>query len=218
MKTLFLLVIFCLLFSVNIFNQEKEITRQEYYKAFREASVKGNTIPQRSLAQRENYKEGKLDSTEEYIDEYLTPDKRRYVHSEKFSDRARRIELIQIGKTYFCKRDNEDWKQSASGCDSGSGFGVSKIVSEEFTIETIKLQGEKVKVYKNLTSYKNNSSPNKDKEGLSYYQNKFWINKDGLIIKLDAINGPIEPKMIYWQTTNAYEYNPKDLKIEAPIK
>jgi hypothetical protein len=31
-------------------------------------------------------------------------------------------------------------------------------------------------------------------------------------------SGLLEPERIYSQQTSTYEYNPKDLKIEAPIK
>jgi hypothetical protein len=218
MKKIIFLLIFCLVFSLVSFGQTKEITRKAYYEVFYESLEKVKDISRRSIASVENHKDGKLDSTEEYVDEYIKSDIRRYFHSEKLTNKNRKIELIQIGKDYYCRRDDGDWKKSTNWCADGSAFGLSNIISERFTVEPIIVKGEDLNLFENYTTYKNTYSPNKDKEGLSYFQRKFWLNKDGLILKEEIINGLIEPKRLYWQQTKTYEYNPKNLKIEAPIK
>jgi hypothetical protein len=220
MKKIIWLTIFCFAAALNVFGQAKEITRERYYQPFREALKKGNEITRRNLTRRENYADGKLSSTEEFINEFVKPDKRRYVHIEKFADRTSKVELIQIGETYYCRRDDGAWKQSGrTWCGDGSGNGgISNIASSKFTVEETKLKDQTVKFYHQYTTYKNTYSPDKDKEGLSYWDSKYWLNNDGLIIREESADGLLQPERIYWKQTETYEYDPKDLKIEAPIK
>jgi hypothetical protein len=218
MKKLVFLMIVSLATAINIFGQAKEITKEEYYQPFRDALKKGQEISRRNVTQRENYKEGKLSGTEDFIDEYIKPNRRHYIHSEKFADRTQKIELIQIGETYYCRRDDGNWKQSKNWCADGGTFGISNVVNSKFTVETTKLINQNVKLYEQFTTYKNTYSPDKDKEGLSYWQSKFWLNDKGFILREETIDGLLQPERIYWKQVETYEYNPKDLKIEAPIK
>lgn len=198
--------------------QTKEITDKEFYQSYRTALQNGKEISRRSVTKRENLRDGILSSKEEYVSAYLLPDKKFYSHKEIFSDKTQTVELIQIGEVYYCRRNNEDWKQSKSWCAAGgSGFGLPNKTSSKFTVEVVKSGDEKLKLYREYTTYKNTYSPNKDKEGLSYWQKKFWINEAGLVIKEESENGLIEPVQIRWTQVETYEYNPNDLKIEAPI-
>jgi hypothetical protein len=218
MKKMIWLFIFCLAILGNAFGQTKEITSEEYYQPFRDAFKKGRDISHRNITRKENYQDGKLRSTEEFIDEFVGSDKRRYVHIEKLTDRTRKIELIKIGTTFYCRRDDGEWKRSANWCADGSASGLSNIVSSKFTVEKGKLNSQNVKLYEQYTTYKNVYSPDKDKEGLSYWQNRFWLDDQGFMVQEEIISGLLEPERLYWKQTETYEYNPKDLKIEAPLK
>ncbi len=45
---------------------------------------------------------------------------------------------------------------------------------------------------------------------------KFWVNKEGLILKIESISKHVNPERLESHSVTDYEYNPKDLKIEAP--
>ncbi len=216
-KLLCIIISVFLLSCIEVHGQTIEITEKEFYQQYRTATQKGREISSRSVTKRENFRDGILSSKEEYIFAYLLPDKKFYSHKESFSDKTQTVELIQIGEIYYCRRNNEEWKQSKNWCAGGSAFGLPNKISSKFTIEVVNSGGEKLKLYQEYTTYKNTYSPNKDKEGLSYWQKKFWINEAGLVIKEESENGLIEPVQIRWRQVETYEYNPKDLKIEAPI-
>lgn len=217
MKRIIFLTIICITSAIIVSAQPKEITADEHNRTFREALDKGRGISRRQITQRESYREGKLYSTEEFIYEHVMPGKMRYVHSEKFADRTWKIELIHIDKTYYCRRDDGEWKKSATWCADGSVFGLPGIVSSKFTVEKTNFNNQSVRLFEEYTTYKNIYSANKDKEGLSYWKSKFWINEGGLIVRQEGENGLLEPAQIRWKKVDTYEYNPKDLKIEAPI-
>lgn len=213
-----LLLIFCFSLTISAFSQTKEITREDYYQPFRLGLKKKSATSRRVITRQENYREGKLFSTTEITDEFLVPNKRHYMEVEKFADHTNKSELIQIGEVYYCRRNDGELKQSQSWCSGGSASGLSNIVSSKFTVEDTKINNKTSKFYKNYTIYKNIHSPNKDKEGLSYYQHNFWIDSNGFILREEMRSGLLEPERIYRQMTNIYEYNPQNLKIEAPIK
>ncbi len=214
----YILLIICFVVTINVFSQAKQIIKEEYYQPYREALKKKRDTSRRDITWQENYRDGKLFSTTEITDEFLKPDKRRYLEIEKFADHTSKSELIQIGTTYYCRRNDGEWKQSQSWCSGGSASGLSNIVSSEYSIEDTKIHNQTTKLFRNYTTYKNVYSPDKDKEGLSYWESKFWLGKDGLILREEIKSGLLEPERIYRQQTNSYEYNPKNLKIEAPIK
>jgi hypothetical protein len=212
-----LLTIACFALAVNVFSQQKEITKEQYYQSFRGAKDKASKVSRRSIDKREYFRNSKLHLTQETVDEFLSPDKRRYFVIEKFDDRITKDELIKIGDIYYCRKNDGDWKQSQNWCSGGSASGISNIVSSKYTVEEIKLNNETVKFYRQLTTYKNTYSPDKDREGLSYWESKFWLNSDGLIQREERKQGLLDSEKIYNQTVTTYEYNPKNLKIEAPI-
>ncbi len=218
MKKIISLFVLILLLSVFNFGQKTEITKGEYYQIYRTALKKGQEVSRRNISKQENYRDGKLYSTDEYLYEYLLPDREYYSHKESYSGKVNIVELIKIGEVFYCKRNNEGWKKSENWCADGSASGISNVISEKFTIEEVKNNNETLKLYQQVTTYKNSYSLNKDKEGLSYWQTKFWINKNGYIVRKESEDGLSEPNRINRKQSEIYEYNPKNLKIEAPIK
>ena len=213
-----LLVLFCLGVTINALSQTKQITEAEYYQTFNIANKKRLETSSRVVTQREYYDDGKLSKTEKVIDEFLKPDRKHYLEVGKFADKENKGELIQIGKTFYCRNNDENWKPSKNWCLDTGLSGISGIVSSKFTVEDAKIDNQTVKLYQRYTTYKNTYSPNKDKEGLSYWESRFWLSKDGFILREEAKDGLLEPSELNWKSTDIYEYNPKHLKIEAPIK
>ncbi len=204
--------------SMNGFCQ-RQISKEDYYQSFRAASKQRFETSRREISQLKDYKDGELINTTEAVDEYLIPDKYHRTSTRIFNDRIEKSEFISINKTYYCRKNDADWEQSSKGCIFGSGSGgPSNIVNSKYTVEEAKINNQKVNLYQEYTTYKNIYSPSKDKEGLSYWQQKMWVSKDGFILREETEVGLLEPKRRYWQKTTAYEYNPKNLKIEAPIK
>jgi hypothetical protein len=217
-KQFFLILIFCFGVTINVFSQTKEISRENFYQPLRQGLIKGMAFSRRVISRRENYREKKVFRTTEITEEYLLPDKRHYLKEERFADRTSKSELIQIGKNYYCRKNDGEWKQFTSWCSGGDGSGgLSNIVSSKFTVEDTKVGYKPVRFYKEYTVYKNVYSPNKDKEGLSYCYSSYWINSEGLVSHKEERCGLSESKKPNFQMTITYEYNPQNLKIETPI-
>jgi hypothetical protein len=203
---------------INAFSQVKQINSEDYYQPIREYYKKRNEVSHRIITKKEYYKDGKLSRMVEIIDEFLKPDRNHYLEREKTGDRVSESELIKVGEIYYCRRNKGEWKQSSSWCAGGGIGGLSNIVSSKFTVEIVEMNNQTAKLYQQYTTYKNIHSPDKDKEGLSYFHSKNWINDEGFILRKEAKSGLLEPERIYSQEVELYEYNPKNLKIETPIK
>jgi hypothetical protein len=74
-----------------------------------------------------------------------------------------------------------------------------------------------VRVLCEYNRYKNIYSKNKDTEGLSFHDSKYWLNKDGLIVREERTSGLIDPKRLGELTVHTNDYDPK-IKVVAPIK
>ena len=144
------------------------------------------------------------------------PNKRRYVEIYKSGNRTERDELIQIGEAYYCRTNDGIWKKSNQWCGELRISSLPMATSSKFTIEDTKINNQAVKLYQQYITYKNEYSSNKAKEGLSYFQDKFWVDSNGFILRREWELGLLEPKKTYETMVTIYEYNPKDLKIEAP--
>jgi hypothetical protein len=211
-------MIFCFGVTINVFSQTKEITEENFYRPIREGRIKGLAFSRRETTRQDNYSEKKIFSNTEIVEEYLLPDKQHYLKEEKFADHTNKSELIQIGKSYYCRKNDGAWKPSISGCSSGEGNGgLSNIVSSKFTVEDTKIGNKTVRLYKEYITYKNIYSPNKDKEGLSYCHSSYWIDSEGLVIREEEKCGLSESENPYFQKAVTYEYNPQNLKIETPL-
>ena len=214
-----ILITLCLGMTISVFGQTKEISKEDYYQKLREAVKKRFETSRRENTKINSFKDGKLSDTVEIFSENIVPDKSHYVSIEKFGDRTVKRESISINKVQYCKKDDGEWKKSNVYCGYGAGNGgPSKIASNKYTVERMKLNKKEVKLYQQYTVYKNIYSPNKDKEGMSYWQQKMWIDKNGFLLREEMESGLIEPKQVYTQNIIDYEYDPKNLIIEVPIK
>lgn len=220
-RTLFYLSVALLAFgigSVNCFGQ-KQIIKEDYFQILREANKKRFETSRREVSQMRDYKDGKLFFTVDFTSEVLIPDKYHSISIEKYADRTIKNESIVINKIRYCRKNDGEWEKTNKYCGYGSGSGgASNIVSDKYTVEKTKLNKKEVKLYQLYTVYKNIHSPNKDKEGLSYSQRKIWIDKDGFLLREEMESGLSEPNKISFQNVTDYEYNPKNLLIEVPIK
>jgi hypothetical protein len=211
------LMAFCLVFTVNIFGQARQITSGEFYASLQAAVDKGKDRPQRRTIQEDYLRGGKVHSTEIYVYEYETSDRFRYVHTSKDGNTVKKEELIQIGKDYFCRKNKGQWAKSKNWCAEMSISGLPDTVESGVTVEKTMLGEQEATLYQRQVIWKNVNSPNADKEGLSYLQTKFWLNSGGLLIRQESIMGLLEPKEVHSKNVSTYEYDVK-IKIDAPVK
>lgn len=207
-----LLSIFCLSFVTFTFGQPQEITEDESVQELVKAFGKFSENSWRKKQNTENFRNGKLINVTEVIEEKEQPDKRRIKTTEKKGKVIISSEIIAIGETYYCKKGKNAWRISIDWCNEPIGFrGMGDQVSSNYTVEETKYTNQNGKLYRQYISYN-------DEKGLYYWDYKFWISDEGFILKREIETGLVKTKEILSRMTEISEINPKDLKIEAPIK
>jgi hypothetical protein len=204
--------------AVSVFSQ-KDIPKEEYYQPFRESMKKAHDTSRRVVQQSKYYKNGALTGEVEYIYERQLPDKTRYVYISQSDGKTRKVEVIEIGSDYYCRKNDGEWTQSRKSCGiAGGGIGgPSDVLSSKFTVNNVKTDSGKAKLYTSYLTYKNTYSAHPDKESVFYWDNKFWLNKDGFVIREEFKRGLLNPLYVEAEESKTYEYKP-NITIEAPIK
>ena len=217
-KSIFLLLIVSVLVSfASAFGQVKEIERDEYYKAFREASAKSRTVSRRNVQSITGLRNDNPFS-EEWTYEYQLPDRVRYLHVITFGGITRRVEQIDIADVKYCRRDDGEWALSKSYCIGGSAFGgPSGVISERFERENIIHGGQDLIRFGQYITYKNSFSETAASDGPSFWKSTFWVDRSGRLVRSEASRGLVTGPKVSYESKERIEYD-RNIKIEAPIK
>lgn len=213
-KMILLSIVACFGLAVNIFSQTRPLTEEEFYAAVNAADEKRFASSRRETRKDENFTNGELSSVTMITDEYIKPDRQHFVSIEKSGGKVDKTEVISIGKNYYQRKNGGNWEKIKDWYGSGGTMGVNPESKSTFTVEEVEVSDRRVKLYTSLYTYKNEYL---DKTGLSFSQLKQWIADDGWLLKEEILVGVLEPKKIVFQRSYNYEFNPKNLKIEAPI-
>ena len=212
---------FCSL--LNSFAQEKIISEQELNNlkanAYKKLEGKTYRVTMISKIYRND-----SDSSPYYISkdvsEYISPDRSRGVNETTNEKGTTRTETISINQKRYIRKNNEDWeeyKPSKSVRSTVQGDRVD--MSNKTTIEAkykgqTKINNQSADLYEIQTTSEFMSA-NGRTNNVYISIERFWFNKDGLILKREFEAKPESGQNIS-QTTWEYDYNPK-IKIEAPI-
>lgn len=219
MRKLALLMIFCFGAVIGNFGQNKIITKEEYNAALSGSVPKADKIPFRMIDTTKFFTNKKVDEIRTFISENLPPDKKRWLSTvEKDGVVTEKMESITIGKIEYTRKNNEDWTKRDLTVSGSGGTGGFKIGGPLDTKElhqyilaptTLDNQPSNLYFYYHVLQIEN---------VLHFLESRHWLNRDGLIIKSTTKQGRTIPDNVVSLQTRDYEYNPKDLKIEAPVK
>lgn len=208
-------LLFILLNALFVFGQKKITTLNEYSSASSAALQKQYNISKRVETVTETYSNGNVINKTTAISEKLLPNKSRYVWRKQLGDTVMETESITIDN-FLYERENDgawtkiDLNKGGYGIGSGSGSGGS-YRSQQITVEQTFLNSSSVKLYEMIEIFESVA-------GLKYTEEKQWINDEGFLLRSETSTGLLIPKIETLKTVTTYEYNPSDLKIEAPIK
>lgn len=201
-------------FSSNLFGQYKSITKEEFESA--KDTAESNTYKKaRTETEIEtNYSGGNVTSTTNYIKQFLPPKQSKSLIVIKKGNTIEKTEEVLIGNTLYKKENDGKWIKSNLKNLRGEGYsGIATSISEsvsEYMLEETKDGKETFQHYKVSTV---------SQVGVltAYNESEYWI-KDGLVHKTVLITSVNKRDNVLYKSIGDYEYNPKNLKIEAPIK
>ncbi|MBK7935193.1 MAG: hypothetical protein IPK01_17320 [Acidobacteria bacterium] len=208
---------FVAVFGVGVFAQDVAMTRAEWEKVLTTLNKASEGMSFRQSAVVEEVIDGvpSPEKTRQEILEEVPPDRTRQIGTVIINGEVERTEWITIGDRSWTRTNNGRWSIDNSG---RSGDDRAAIVAAEGYSSKGKavLAGVEYRIYEKAERL------TVQRSGVIGRENQFattiiWIDRDGLCIrefyKLEFPN----TKYIYRRTATN-EYNPKDLKIEAPMK
>jgi hypothetical protein len=205
-------LIFGLLSADVALSQSKPIEKTQYNEKVVKSinDLRGKTYRSTTIEEKfieDNTKPIKSMTT---VYEILPPDRNRWILVTETGKK----EVITIGQKRYVRVNSGKWQDGESSRLSSGKRGVAAVESETYRLnENEKLNGEEVLLYEEIINSKSSSDGGENRE---IYTNKFWINKNGLLLKTQTDIEEISKEFIT-RTTTVYEYNP-NIKIEAPIK
>ncbi len=216
-KNILLLFVILIAASLNIFGQGRAITGQEFYSIINDAGNKRFKLSRREKRTSTIYSKGAVKEIKEETDEFDLPNNRRYLRTLTVGERIEKLELIKIENRYYQKKDNGKWTKEKQWNLPDSLSGIPVPIRSSYLVETVTLNNKTVKLYIFYAVY-NEYSPAPGEEKQGYFENKVWVDDEGLVIREETQSGKPQSKEIKYTKRFEYEYNPKNLKIEAPIK
>jgi len=193
-----------------VIEKSELITKETYDSIFKEATANVDKRIRKVITTDTRYVNN---SVETITQEFLPPDKSKWLVVNKSGNSVTQIEIIYIGDLEYRKENNGDWiKRNLKANSKGGGIDIisrKEEITKEYSIEETKIDNEFFRV---LTA----KTVNPPKTFFQVY--KVWIDKMGLIYKEESkiSSGRID-NLLTSSITN-YDYTLKDVKIEAPIK
>lgn len=206
-QTVLLIVIFC---AVGTSAQIKKLTSEEFYAAKNAAIEASGSVNRRAITIEKTYKKGKVVSSSTETDEFIMPDRHRSCLLLNDSKGSKiETETIWIYSTRYSRGEDGTWTAGRSVLlgnlfrrENSATVGISSL----YTFESALLGVDEVTIIKSI---QNDKLPT-----LSTLT--IYIGKNGLLLRMEFTQKFAEQGDLERVTT--YEYNPKDLKIEAPMK
>ena len=209
MKKLILVLVLIVFFVSNVFSQKKIISQDEFFSAQIRASELSDNSIRRIRTEETTYENGETIKTVTKINEIVDKNNQRFILSEKAGKKLKKTEWIKCQSKVYKRKNDGKWIKTKEWQDGS----VDRVVmgNPEYTLEKVKIDDKEITLLESFTKY--------------YFENvqrfileKFYINEKGYVLKIEMSFGVYEPQEVESREIAIYKYNPKDLKIEAPIK
>ena len=197
---------------------KNDIPESQYLAAEAKAKELLKTANYRSVWTTEYFedhsKTGNL--KERKVIEIIPPDRKRTVE-EKFSGSRSRIELIRVDFAHYIRGDDTPWIKFPGLHGFDIGLEVVGKKNQYSSLPSIDFEGGIADFYERRSSGKFQDPAQMDGVYVRAIRTtRLWYSLDGKILKkLEEIMAEGRKQMS--RETTTYEYDPKDLKIEAPV-
>jgi len=219
-----LVFLFCLV-GLNIYGQKKEITKEEFSEAYKKAGEKRGKLSHRIVSELFVYgdDEIKIKQNEKGFSEFVAPNRRRMF--TEFQDN-------QLNKTFIFETiriDDIEYKKDKNGVWTKKIFPKIQVPphnkttqsnAKHFLTGNIRLDNQPADLFELEVEYNHqltNPKTGEVSEHTTYRNEKRWISKDGLLLKIEMVDHKLNPAKTFSRRILSYEYDP-NIKIEAPIK
>lgn len=214
-----LVLLFVFTASGQVTTLKNDIPEKQFFVAEITAAEKLKIANYRSVWTKEFFAEGSKEAKlqERAVTEVLQPNKARSV-VEQFSDNPSREEIIRDGTAFYVRHGDEQWKK----LNGGGGRPVQYLQMQDRIqrqyLPSVDFEGGKADFYEDISTRTANKTSNNEVVVVRYViTTRAWYSLDGKLLKRIE-ETTIEGKEETLRRTTVYEYDPKDLKIEAPIK
>lgn len=213
MRKLFYIFLFIAALAFSSFGQAKSISGAEYQAAVDGAFETSAKLPRKMVSVRRQYKSGTISKTVENIIESLPPDNSRQLIIEKEGKVITETEIILLKNIEYRRVNKGRWvKQDLNKLKGGFKLGSININPEsEHSVEEVTVGNEKLRVFSVQTMH--GAAGN-----IIYYEWQTFIDNKGLIRKATSKVSQSTTDNLFSDEVTTYEYNPKNLKITAPVK
>ncbi len=195
--------------------QEREITEETYWAAIRTADSFQWKTPVRITQYDEHYESGVIEEKGEIITERLPPDRLRVVERKEKSGKVEIKESINVAGKFYCK-EKRSWKRSNSSCAPSTMSVFDSDAKTRFSVSDEKVDGYPVLVYR--LQIKESPRPTNTKRFPDIFEYITWVDSNGRMIRQDRFSSISSSGEKVFYRKEVFEYNPKGLKIFAPIK
>ncbi|MBX7173844.1 MAG: hypothetical protein K1X72_22940 [Pyrinomonadaceae bacterium] len=217
MKTLLVLSLVLCGF-ITTFAQEKVIQKSEFDGIVKNVMEIFKSRPFRITSTSEIHVNGKPQenrASKTVIE--VNKNNRRFVNERTSSEKTSKREYIQIGEKAYLREDSGEWKET--NIIDPNQTGSLKIVSEQIEyklIGTEALNNQVVNVYLKTSNSKKIDSANNDQEILSVESVKYWIDKDGSLLKRETNReNKVGALTIHFHAVSKFEYD-QNIQISPP--
>lgn len=213
---LLLLFFVVFMFATNAIGQESEIPKSQYWGALPSLYSVMMAESVRITKTGEYYEKGVVTKTVKIVTETLPPGKMHALEQTREGNKTVTKEAVKVSNVSYCKEGTKRWEISLDFCLSRGMSGVDSNSVMKFYKSTVELDGKKVTRYRFVaTEPRRPTTPPGFPDVFEYIT---WIDANGRIVREDRNNSISSNGARVYTSTEIVEYNPKGVKIVAPIK
>ena len=215
-SVIFLIVLFIgTVLNLNVAGQMRSITASQYRRAENTAWTNQESRSRRIRRTEHYFKLGKLTSDEMILMEYVVPDRRRTVHTTRIGNKVETKETIEIGAQTYCRSGIKTWSTDCHSMLTGLDVPMETVYDYSY-LQTAN-NGQTINLFRKYGTYKNTDARNADENGIMFVEWNLSLTDDALFMKIEFHHGYVGSNKWEAKTEQVWEYDPKGLKIDAPI-
>ena len=204
-------------FTLSLSAQSRVLTKAEYDALTKEAFAKTAKRVRREITEDRSYAAGVLTEEEVTTQEFLPPDKEKWLIVNRSGDTTTRTEIVYLGRREYRRENSGPWKKIGRDDPKNKFTIVGDINSAKaievvtYSLEDRNAAGATVRVLFEKSNLAYGFSP-----GLQ--TRRITLDKDGHILKIeDSVSEPTPDEVVY-TSVQTVDYSPKGIRIEPPIK